>query len=123
SAHRSGHMEGRSGRDLDETARGDRRRTFRRGALSRGDRDAHESVLDGVLLDELPHAPLEFAHRRGRLDPQDLEALPQPREVRLESERRAAVDADRLEAAVAIEVAAVPDRDAGLVLGDDGAVN
>ena len=40
----------------------------------------------------------------------------------LEPERRAAMDADRLEAAVPVRKAAVPDRDAGFVLRDDGAV-
>ena len=73
-------------------------------------------------LNELPRALTEVLEGPWRLDAQDLEALPQPREVRIDAERSAAMDPDRLEAAVAVQEAAVPDRDARIFLGNEGPV-
>ena len=115
-------MEGGSGWGLGEAARRDRRGARDGRAFARGDRDSDEAFFDAVLLDELPRAAPEVVRRRGGFDAKDLQALPQPRKMGLQAKRRPAVYADRLEATVSEEEAAVPNRDARLFLRDERAV-
>src|SRR2546427_23068 len=112
-----------------------RARIFARVAISRTalrvipgsapSRDAchsHEPLDDAVGLDDLPRSLAEVLNTPGGLDAEHLETDPQPLEVGIESEGRPAVDADRLEASVAVQEAAILGRDARVVLGDQGAV-
>ena len=84
------------------------------GADAAGDDHADVAVLDAVdgqgLLDGLGHFLL--AHGDGQ--PDGLGRIPQPVEVGLQAEDLAAVAADALEDAVAVEQAVVVDADLGV---------
>ena len=109
--------------NLREGARCDRRHSPGRGPFSCRDGDPGKALDHPVRLDDLPRTLPEVLEPPWRLDAQNLEAVPKPLEVRVESEGRTAVDSDRLEASVPVQEPAVPDRDAGFVLGDQGTVN
>ena len=84
-------MERRMVRDLGERARGDCGTASGRRPLPGGDRDPDQALRHRVRLGDLPRGVPEFIDRPRELDPEDLEAVPQPREVRVESKWSAAV--------------------------------
>lgn len=116
-------MERRIRRYLGEFARRDRRASAGGGPLPRGDRDSEQSLHDAVRFRDLPRSLTELVQRPGEFDPKDFEPLTQPSDVRPEAKRRPPVDSDGLEASVAVEEAAILNRDARLDFGKDGPVN